>query len=511
MSKSPQVMPFYSEPGIQRDITKAQSKNYIDGQWMRFYNNLPRKIGGYNAIDLGNFEIVRSMFAIDANNILTAYLGRASSLAYFDIDQDGNPDVEMDRTPIGFADDINNTWSFDLFSTTSAEEGLLDEYIVAVAAPNAMNIANSTQGIIYYGLVNATTPLIAVPNAPETSGGIVATGALLVAYGNGGVLYWCEAGDITDWGGMEPNFSVIDNTKIIYAMNTRGGGNPALICWSLNKLIRATYDTSLTIPTFIPDIIETNISIMSPASVVTFQTVTYWIGNNNFYSYTGIVQTIPNTMNSDWFFNNLNRDYQSKVWGFFNNRYNEIWWFFPYGNATECTNVLIFQPNLQLWYDSEAHRSAGLSDAVIPHPLLADNQTVSYNTGTQTIETYPIWLHEYGTDMIIQDQNYAVDSYFETHLYTLLRQSVNNYMRSRRLELDFNQTGDMQITVNNRAFSQSTPLSIGPFTFSEGDVKVDDIASQGVYVSYQIRSNTVGGYYQQGSPILNWEVGDFRR
>lgn len=506
MSLAPKTMPFISRAGIQRDITKAQSPYYLDGQWMRFYNDLPRKMGGYLAIDLGNLEIIRSMFAVESSNALTAYLGRGSSLAFITIDQLGQPGLENDRTPTGFASDPDNTWSMDLFTSTLSG---LQQYIVAVAAPNASDISNETEGIIYYGDVSTNTALIPVPNAPTVSGGVVATGPLLVAYGNGGVLNWCDPGDITEWGTPDANFAVIDNTKIVKAMNTRGGGNPTLLCWSLNKLIRATYVS--TLDTFIADVIEPNISILSPASVVTYQTVTYWIGNNNFYSYTGIVNIIPNTMNADWFFQNLNREAQSKIFGIVNNRFGEIWWYFPFGDSTECNAVIILQPAKLCWYDSQSNRSAGLSDDIIPYPLLADNQTVATNTGTSTIFTYPLWLHEYGVDKVILDNTYAIDSYFKSHFYNLVAMGVNQNMRSRRLELDFNQSGDMTIVVLNRQFMKSIPIPSGPYTFSETDVKIDDIATQGVYVSFVVRSNVAGGYYQQGNPLLHWEIGDARR
>ncbi len=39
-----------STPGIQRDGTIFASQSYIDGQWVRFYNGMPKKIGGYSLL-----------------------------------------------------------------------------------------------------------------------------------------------------------------------------------------------------------------------------------------------------------------------------------------------------------------------------------------------------------------------------------------------------------------------------------------------------------------------------
>jgi len=71
--------PLLSKPGIQRDGTNFASDSYIDGQWCRFYMGRPRKIGGYKLIDIGNKEIIRSLFGVPKPNSIDTYLGRESS------------------------------------------------------------------------------------------------------------------------------------------------------------------------------------------------------------------------------------------------------------------------------------------------------------------------------------------------------------------------------------------------------------------------------------------------
>jgi hypothetical protein len=95
--------------------------------------------------------------------------------------------------------------------------------------------------------------------------------------------------------------------------------------------------------------------------------------------YNGVVKEIPNTMNQNWFFDNLNYAQRQKVWASKVPRFGEIWWFYPRGNATECNDVIIYNVRENTWYDAGsalgARRSAGYFSEVFHYPINADNQT----------------------------------------------------------------------------------------------------------------------------------------
>ena len=92
-----------SDPGIQRDSSGYDSTNFIDGQWTRFYNNKPRKMGGYKAVNYGTDQIIRSMYSAPLDNDVQIYLGRIESLSYVSLPISGNLNInltnEVDRTP----------------------------------------------------------------------------------------------------------------------------------------------------------------------------------------------------------------------------------------------------------------------------------------------------------------------------------------------------------------------------------------------------------------------------
>jgi hypothetical protein len=146
-------------PGIQRDGTQFKSKNYIDGQWCRFYEGDPKKIGGYKLIDTGTPEIIREIYIVDQDNSVDAYYGRASSLNVVSFDLNGNKGSVVDRTPLSaFEPNVNNIWEFDLFTVLN-DENVPSRFVLASCVPNGNDINNSIPGAIYIGDINSDIPL----------------------------------------------------------------------------------------------------------------------------------------------------------------------------------------------------------------------------------------------------------------------------------------------------------------------------------------------------------------
>ena len=537
------VIVLDSEPGIQRDGTKYDSKRYIDGQWVRFYNNRPLKILGYEIIDQGTGEIIRTIYNYDNQsrpNTVDTYLGRSDSVVYENFTLNGVGIGEIDRTPANYATyaDVNNIWDFDIF-ITSGDPG--NPLIVASVAPNANDVANTTQGPIYYGDTTGAlgnSPLVQIFNDDDTpllvSGGIVNASPILVAYDNDGLIRWSVPGIVTPW--PTDNAQTISNSKIIQMFISRGSAAPQLLAWTANAVISLTYTIELTTgedPTpaasFTAVPIDNKITVMSPNSIVGFANEFFWIGLSNFYYFNGVVRPLSNTMNSQFFFNSINLSQRSKVFGMIvypGTGGTEIWWHFPRitdddPDPQECNHVLIYHIELRIWSDSAINRSAGTAAGVFPLPMMADSAPTQIITRTAPLSVYPLWMHEYRLDqdetLLPQGGVTAIDSYFETHIYDFFEgnPSNNRAMRTRRIEPDFLMNGDMTVIVNNRYFPSDTIengnlVQNGPYSFNLNTQKIDAVNSQGRLVSFRFESNQIGGNYQMGKTLLNYNVGDDR-
>ena len=260
-------------------------------------------------------------------------------------------------------------------------------------------------------------------NNVSVSGGVVALHPYVFVYGNNGLIKNCSAGNAQDWVSADANETNVATGKIVKGLPVRGGSNsPSGLFWSLDSLIRVSYaPQSLGIagtgnfapPTFWRyDIISSQTSIMSSQSVIEYDGVYYWCGVDRFLLYNGVVKEIPNTLNQNYFFDNLNYSQRQKVWATKVPRFGEIWWFYPRGNATECTDAIIYNVRENTWYDAGqaigARRSAGYFSQVFAYPVAADWETLPQETLLTASMAYisgfdKIALDTYYTEIQIND------------------------------------------------------------------------------------------------------------
>jgi len=193
-----------------------------------------------------------------------------------------------------------------------------------------------------------------------------------------------------DWNGPLANQVNVSASKIVKGMPMRGGTNsPAGLFWATDSLIRVSFNSSASSTATVSqfwnyDIVSSQISIMSSNSVVEMDGVYYWMGVDRFYAYNGSVVVVPNDKNINYLFDNLNYTQRQKVWATKVPRYNEIWFFYPRGTATECTDAIIYNVKDKIWYDVGqavgAQRSCGYTTELFPTPIWADwNYTPSFS------------------------------------------------------------------------------------------------------------------------------------
>jgi hypothetical protein len=219
-------------------------------------------------------------------------------------------------------------------------------------------------------------------NNVSVSGGVVTLHPYVFVYGNNGLIRNCAAGNAQDWVSADANEVNVATGKIVQGLPVRGGSNaPSGLFWSLDSLIRVSFigGTGTPIQYWRYDIISSQSSILSSQSAIEYDGVYYWCGVDRFLLYNGTVKEIPNTFNQNYFFDNLNYNQRQKVWVTKIPRYGEIWWFYPRGDATECTDAIIYNVREGVWYDAGqalgARRSAGYFSQVVANPVMAGWET----------------------------------------------------------------------------------------------------------------------------------------
>ena len=139
------IVRIASQPGIKRDGTKFEGDNYVDGRWVRFQRGLPRKMGGYRAINKYLQGLVRSLYVYTQNQLTYVHAGSADLVERFYIDDSNNTSVIVDRTPSALTADVRNLWQFDTNYDGSALQ------IIAQVAPNLNCICNDEGGQLFIG------------------------------------------------------------------------------------------------------------------------------------------------------------------------------------------------------------------------------------------------------------------------------------------------------------------------------------------------------------------------
>jgi len=249
------------------------------------------------------------------------------------------------------------------------------------------SVTNATTFVMSAAATGSGSITLTVNNNVSVSGGAVMLYPYLFVYGNFGLIRNSAGGNLNDWVGVTANATNITGTKIVKGLPVRGGSNaPSGLFWSLDSLIRVSYTpTTVTVgatsSTFYwrYDIISSQTSIMSSQSVIEYDGIYYWCGIDRFLAYAGTVQEIQNSFNQNYFFDNLNYAQRQKVFAMKVPRYGEIWWYYPRGQATECTDAVIYNVREKCWYDAGqalgAQRCAGYFSQVFPYPVLAGYDT----------------------------------------------------------------------------------------------------------------------------------------
>jgi hypothetical protein len=396
-------------PGVQRDGTFFDKNVYSDGRWVRFQRSRPRKIGGFRSITNDAKGYSRGIYINPVDGINQIFNGHSDGLEVVNVDNNGVGSGINTFTLTNFTASDFNLWQFDSMFDAGGSGGQL---LLAHPGQNLAQIDNTAATPVLAGDIAGTSMAQLEDSAGasptgdpiEVSGGVVALHPYVFVYGDNGLIKNCSAGNPYDWNGPDANETNVSSTKIVKGMAVRGGSNaPSGLFWALDSLIRVSY-TPTTISTGVTtqqlywryDIIGSS-TILSSQSVVEYDGVYFWCGVDRFLMYNGVVKEVPNSMNQNYFFDNLNYSQRQKVWATKVPRFGEIWWFFPSGNSEECNDCVIYNIREGCWYDGGqsvgAARSAGYYSQVFRFPVNAGT-TVSaqdevFSSSVTTVNTNP--------------------------------------------------------------------------------------------------------------------------
>ena len=113
-----------------------------------------------------------------------------------------------------------------------------------------------------------------------------------------------------------------------------------------------------------------NISIAGPNATATAANITYWMGLDKFYMYSGRVETLYCPLRQ-YIFGDINLQQQYQFFAGTNEGYNEIWWFYCSANSTVIDRYVIYNHLERIWSYGNLSRTAWLDTPLRDYPTAA--------------------------------------------------------------------------------------------------------------------------------------------
>jgi len=284
-------------------------------------------------------------------------------------------------------------------------------------------------------------------------------------------------------------------SKLVTTEKTR----QEVLIWSDNALYSMRYLGPPYVFGF--NTLSVEVTIASPNAAVTASNITYWMGFDKFYVYSGRVDTLPCSIRQ-YIFDDININELDIVVAGTNEKFNEIWWLYPSLNSTEIDRYAIYNYLEKLWYYGTLERTAWLDSHIRTYPLATANGR--------------LFLHDYGVDDATDiDNPQPIESYITTADFDIGEGEQYSFVKRIIPDIDFigsnNATPSVTFTVAVRNFPGQGMFTHEDPAQTDGtfrSIQVYDYTNQhwirlrGRQVAFKIGSDELGVKWQLGVPRL---------
>jgi hypothetical protein len=303
-------------------------------------------------------------------------------------------------------------------------------------------------------------------------------------------VWWSDAENITNWdvtaGGKGIGESGAQRLSVGSAIISGRVTRLENLIWTDKALYSMKYTGMPYIYGFF--LMAANISIAGMNATVDSGGAVFWMGQGEFYAYSGAVDVLPCPIR-DYVFQNINYAYNQKFFGGLNRAYSEVWWFYCSSNVSEIDSYVVYNWVENIWYFGKIVRTAWLDPVVGRLPVATANGYL-YN-------------HEFG--MSADGQN--LDCYAESSDLDLTDGQHFVYCHRAVPDVQFMQPlGDtnpnpnpaVTVTVNFKKSPNSIPTkTVIAQYLKNGDIIY--VRGRGRAASFRVESNTTGQFWRVGA------------
>jgi hypothetical protein len=254
-------------------------------------------------------------------------------------------------------------------------------------------------------------------------------------------------------------------------------------------------------------LLQDNISIMGPNAAITINNVTYWMGTDKFFVYSGRVETLPCSL-WQYIFDDINKDQAFQVFAGSNESYSEVWWFYCSNGSNIIDKYVIYNYLERVWYYGSMSRTAWLDSPLRRYPMAADttNYRILYHEAAvddvSGLTPVPINAYVQSSDFDIGDGHNFGFVWRILPDINFNGSNVNNpyvtmQVKPRRNSgTPYGASDDPQVTSADD-FSGAPTYNIQEFT---GQVYT---RLRGRQLAFRIESDSLGVSWQLGSPRID--------
>ena len=303
------------------------------------------------------------------------------------------------------------------------------------------------------------------------------------------LVRWSNTVDdnIFDWTptvtGNAGDLHVSSGSEIITAQKTR----QEVLIWtdtSLHSLTHIGGDN-----TFALNMVANNVSILGPNAATTVGDKVFWIDRENFYAYTGSVQTIPCTL-LRYVFDDINLEQNFKCFAASNKMFDEVFWFYPSASSSEIDRYVKFNFTENTWDLGTLSRTAWVDYGLHDNPRACGRDASDVNF---------VYVHESGNN----NDGAAMTSFIESSDFDL--GDGEQFMFVDRLIPDIDITGvDADASVNYILKTRNFPGD----SFSTNSTSAVKSTTQQAFL--RSRSRQASLRIESDVTDITWTLGDLR-
>jgi len=293
--------------------------------------------------------------------------------------------------------------------------------------------------------------------------------------------------DATDYTPVSTNeagsLRISDGSRIVGAVKSSG----QILVWT---------DTSLhgvqfvgTPFTFGLRQLGANCGLIAQHAAIEINGRSYWMSDNAFYMYDGVVKKMPCSV-QDFVFDNLSYTNKTDIACGINTAFNEIIWYYPSANATQIDRAVAYNYLENTWYTMSLGRTTWLGAYVYELPIATEyDASLTSNNSTilgLTAGASYVYEHETGNN---QADGTAITAFLTSGSVEIA--DGDELMSISKLVPDFdNLTNTMTATLTLEQYPQSADIVTTTGSISGTTEKID-VRGRGRAVKIKYETNTV--------------------